>query len=116
MITNDHENSVEKLIHRVEDYCTTSFELFKLKAVKKLAEGISMVAAQVVTLVLGSLAVFVLSIGLALWVGELLGKLYYGFFAVGGFYAVVGILFYNFGSSWIKVPLSNTLNEHILKD
>ena len=116
MITTEHENSVEKLLHRVEDYCTTSFELFKLKSVRKVAGVIATVAAQLVTLIIATLAVLIVSIGVALWVGETLGKLYYGFFAVGGFYVLAAILFFSFGEASVKTPLANALNEHLLDD
>jgi hypothetical protein len=59
--------------------------------------------------------VFVMNIGIALWLGELLGKACYGFFIVAAFYLIAGILFHFFLYKWIRKPISNLIINQALK-
>jgi len=59
--------------------------------------------------------VFVTNIGASLWIGELLGKSYYGFFCVAGFYIVVIGFIYFFMRDWIKKSIGNSIVSEILK-
>jgi len=44
-----------------------------------------------------------------------MGNISYGFFMVGGFYAIVGLLMYVFRKQWIKSPVSNLIIDKIIK-
>jgi len=57
-----------------------------------------------------------INIGLALWIGEALGKSYYGFFVIALFYLFVAMLFYVFRKQWIKKPVSNFIIDRTLKE
>jgi hypothetical protein len=57
----------------------------------------------------------ILNIGVALWLGDLLGKSYYGFFAVSGFYAVLALFFFIFRDQMIKKPLNNSIINQVLE-
>ncbi len=110
----DKKNFIEPLLERVEEYGKTSFELFKLKALDKtVGVASTLVSHSVVGLVL-SMFFIILSIGIALWLGELLGKSYYGFFCVAGFYGIVGSVLYFFMFNWIKKHISNSMISQIL--
>jgi hypothetical protein len=43
-----------------------------------------------------------------------MGKYYYGFFAVAGFYAFLGIIFYAAREVLVKKPVANTIIEKAL--
>lgn len=105
----DQKPPMETLIQRAEEYGKASLELLKLKAIDRSANIASGIVANLVILLLLLLFFFILNIGIALWVGELLGKTFYGFFAVAGFYAVVGGLAYVFKNALIKTPVSNSI-------
>jgi hypothetical protein len=62
-----------------------------------------------------ALFIVILSIGFSLWIGELLGKTYYGFFTIGGFYVVLAILMHYFRHPWLKLPISNSVIKQLLK-
>jgi len=66
-------------------------------------------------IVIFSLFTLVFNIGIALYLGELLGKMYYGFFIVAAFYLIGGIVFHLFMHKWIKKPLSELINKQALK-
>src|ERR1035437_2223370 len=95
------------LFEKVGHYAQTTAELYKLKAVDKSADVLSTLTARLTIVVFIAMFFLMLSIGMALWIGEILWKSYYGFFVVAGFYALAGILFYAFRNTWIKEPIRN---------
>jgi hypothetical protein len=74
----------------------------------ELASGLALIG-------IASLVVVILSAGLALLIGYWTGKSFYGFFIIGGLYAVVGLVFFAFRNRWLKEPFSNMLIRKILK-
>jgi hypothetical protein len=56
-----------------------------------------------------------LNLGLAFWVGEILGKLYYGFFVVAAFYVFIGIIIHFFMYKWLKKIVCNYIIKQLLK-
>jgi hypothetical protein len=112
---DDNTTPIEKLFERAEDYSRTSIELFRLNAIDKSAEIISSIATKSAILLVVVSFVLFLNIGLALWIGEMLGKSYYGFFAVAGFYLLIAILSYLFRDIWIRYPVSNGIILQMMK-
>ena len=103
------------LMDRAEDFGETTVELFKLEAIDKSADVVSSLVSRLAVLLVVALLIIILSIGLALWAGELLGKSYYGFFAIGGAYILLAILLYSYRRSWLKKPVSNSIIRQMLK-
>ena len=111
----DKAMSLEVLLERAEEFSKTSIKLIKLKAIDKTAELISSLISWMVVITVVALFFMILNIGIALWIGELLGKSYYGFFIIAAFYAIVGIMFQLFSIQWIKKPISNSIVSQMLK-
>lgn len=108
-------NLIEELIEKTVEYGKSSLELAKLKALDKTSDVLSsLIAHSTVIVILLSFMLF-LNLGLALWIGKILGEIYYGFFAVAGFYCIVTILIYFFMLKWIKKCIGNTVIKHVLK-
>ena len=105
---------MESVIEKVEAYGKTSFEILKLKAVDKTADVVSTTLSYGVIIFIASMFTIVASFGVALWLGDLLGKTYYGLFCVAGFYAVLGVVLYIMKDTWIKKPVTNSIIEHSL--
>lgn len=89
------ENStklLESLLDKAKEYGITTFELAKLKAIDKAADVVSSVIP--VLIFIGMLATFLLflNLGISLWLGEILGKPFYGFLIVSGFYLLAGLV------------------------
>src|SRR3954465_15120096 len=99
----------KSLIERAEQYGKASFELYKLKIIDKLAEVVSSIMARLVVFIFMFLFFLIINIGIALWIGEMLNKSYYGFFVLSGFYAVLGIVIYTFRKQLIQTPVSNSI-------
>ena len=108
-------SATELLFERIEAYGKTTIELTKLKALKTLSNIVTSLVARVSVMVMFSLFVIVLNIGVALMLGEWLGKTYYGFFIVAGFYLVIGIVSHFFLHKWIKAPVSNLIIPNSLQ-
>ncbi len=104
---NNNDTSIESLFEKAEDCGKTTLELLKLKAIDKSADIISSFAMKMAFFVVAAMFIIIINIGLALWLGELLGKSYYGFFVVTGAYAFLAILLRSYINQWIKVPVSN---------
>ncbi len=103
------ENFMEPLIVRVEEYGNTSFELIKLKALNQTTKLLSTFVSRSIFILSLSMFLVVLTIGVSLWIGDLLGKSYYGFFCVAGFYAFIGVVLYFFLHNRIKRSISQTI-------
>jgi hypothetical protein len=99
--------SIQTLIEKAEEYSKTSVEIFKLKSVDKLAHVISSLLIRISLLIILSSCITLLNIGLSLWIGDLLGKTYYGFLVVAGVYAFIALLLNSYLNIYIKVPVSS---------
>ena len=107
---------LETLLEKTEAYVKTNVDLFKLKAIDKSAEVVSSLAAKLIMVIVGSLIVIIANIGLALWIGDVMGKSYYGFFMVAFFYLVVLIIIYAFSKTLIKDRVSDSMISQLLNE
>lgn len=107
--------SIETLFERAEDYTRTSAELVKLNAIDKSADVLSSLLSRLTVAIFAVMFVLLLNIGLSLWIGELIGKPYLGFFLVSSLYLVMSIILYSFKDPWIKIPISNFIITKLLK-
>jgi len=102
-------NEIEDLFHHAVDYSKTSFEIIKLKALDKGADVASSVIVRVIYLVIAAIGFIVLSVSISYWLGDILGKIYFGFLIVAGFWFVAGIFIYLFFNKRIKKLLRNSI-------
>jgi hypothetical protein len=105
----------ETLIERAENFGKTSIKLFKLKAIDKTSEVVSGLASWLVVVILISMFFMILNIGIALWIGEMLGKSWYGFFILAGFYALLAVIIHIFSNRWIRKPVRNSIISQLEK-
>jgi len=109
-------NKVESLLQNANDHLETRLKLFKWKVALKSADIISGNASRLVLLAFLSLFIFVLSIAIGLYLGDLLGKVYYGFFVLAGFYGLCIVVVYLFRNKWIETPVSNGIIQKMTND
>ncbi|HMI79897.1 MAG TPA: hypothetical protein VK484_13955 [Ferruginibacter sp.] len=110
----NQNSSVETLFEKAGDYLETKIELLKLQAVNTTSDVTSSIVSRFAMLLVITLITLILNVGIALWIGDMLGKMYYGFFLVSGFYIIVAALLYFFRSKWIKRPLHDRLIKKML--
>ena len=108
-------SSLESFLDKTQSYTKTTLELSKLKGLNATTNVITMVVARLCVLMATLLFFVVISIGIALWLGELLGKLYYGFFIIGAAYLIIGFILYFFLHKWINRPFSNLIISQALQ-
>lgn len=100
---------IESLIDRLKYYAETRIDLLRLKAIDKSSSFLALFISLLIIILFAFIAFILLNIGLALWIGDLLGEAYYGFFIVAGFYFVIGLVIFMFHDKWIKAPIANSL-------
>jgi hypothetical protein len=106
---------LEALLEKAAEYGKSSYELAKLKAIDKTSDVVSsFIPNYIVLIIIGSILLF-LNLGLALWLGEILGKIYYGFFIVAAFYIIIGVVIHFFLHKWIKQLVCNYFIKQIFK-
>jgi hypothetical protein len=108
-------STLENLFDKAKVYGETSIELFTLKSVCKSADISSSIAAKLAVASVVAFFLLLVNIGLAFWIGEELGKIYYGFFVVATFYLILAIFIFIFKNKWIKIPVSNFIITRMLK-
>jgi hypothetical protein len=111
----DNTTPIATLFERAEDYGKTTLNLLKLNAIDKSADVVSSLVSRLAVIMTVVFSVLIVSVGLSLWIGKLLGDPFYGFFIIGGFYAILAILLHVFRHQWLKDPVSNSIITQMLK-
>lgn len=109
-------NKVETLLQNANDHLETRLRLFKWKVALRSADIISNNASRLALLGLMVMFLLVLSIALGLYLGDVLGKNYYGFFVLAGFYGLCFLVLYLFKNKWIETPVSNGIIQKMTND
>ncbi len=99
------------LIEQVGDYSKTTLELTKLKTLYTSSHVATSLISRLSVIFMITLFALILNIGIALYLGELLGKNYYGFFIVSAFYLLVTLVLHFFLARWIKKPISDFITQ-----
>lgn len=111
----EQHSDIDNLLSDAGDFIHTRTNLWKLKAIESLSDVSGELVSGLGLIVIGSFVGIIFSIGLALLIGEWLGKSYYGFFAMGGFYLIIALIVYARRGQWLKATFSNMLIRKILK-
>ena len=110
----DNAKLIESLLERVAEYGKTSYELIKLKAVDKTTDVVSSFIPNVVAFVLIVSFMIFFNLGLAFWLGEIFGRIYFGFFVVAAFYGIIAIVLHFFMHNRLKRIISNYIIKKLL--
>jgi len=105
----------ETLYEKAEAYGKTTYELSKLKVLETTTVVVTSLVSRLSVILMLSMFALVFNIGIALLLGELIGKSYYGFFIVAAFYLIAGIILHFFLHKWIKKPLSDLIISQALQ-
>ncbi|MCC7028937.1 MAG: phage holin family protein [Chitinophagaceae bacterium] len=104
----------ENLLKQSQEYADTRIELFKLQSVDKLSDVVSSVLSRMVVILIAGLFIVLVSIALSLLIGDLLGKSYYGFFIIAGFYALIGLICSVYRHQLFKGPIAASMIKKML--
>ena len=105
---NQIKDKAEDIFDNTTEYLEARWNLGVLSASSKAADAISTIATTLVTAILGLIVLIFLSVGVALLIGEKLNSPSSGFFYVGLFYIVIGIVVYAIKDKYIKLPIINS--------
>jgi len=111
----DNAKLIESLLEKATEYGKASFELIKLKTLDKTSDVASSLIPHSLVFVLIAVFMLFLNIGLAFWLGEILGKIFFGFFVVAAFYGAIAIVLHFFMHKWLKKHVSNFIIKLLLK-
>ena len=106
---------VESLIDRVKSYVETRIDLLRLKAIDKSSSFLSLLISMIVVILVGFISIMMLSVGIALLLGDWLGKSYYGFFIVAVIYFITGLVLYSSREKWLKAPIANYMIKKLME-
>ena len=104
----EKDSLIETLFEKLEAYAKINLDLFRLKAINISADMVSSIASKLVVFVVIILIVISLNTGLAFWIGDMLGKTYYGFFIVAAFYVLVALVLH-FVPGIVKSPVNDSI-------
>jgi len=106
---------IVSLFEKATEFGKTSIELAKLKAIDKTSDVVSsFIPHSFVFVIISSFLVF-FNLGIAFWLGKMLGETYFGFFIVAAFYGIMGLVFHFFFHKWIKRLIYNSIIKKVLK-
>jgi uncharacterized membrane protein YidH (DUF202 family) len=106
--------AIGSLFESAGSYLETRIDLLKLKTVDKSSEVVSSLVSSLIILLIIAFGIFILNIGLSIWLGHVMGQMWYGFFAVGGFYTALAIVLTIFKSKWLKGPLNDIIVKKLI--
>jgi hypothetical protein len=108
------EQHFSRLIEKSEQYIKTTGELYKLKAIDKSAEVLASLTANLFVLISVTIFLLTLNIGIAFWLGTIIGEVYLGFFIVALFYLLLTLLIHLSKKYLIERPTKNIIINKML--
>jgi hypothetical protein len=111
----NNEKMIESLLEKAVEYVKTSSELAKLKTIDKTSDIVSSYIPHFLVLVLICIFLVFFNMGLAIYIGEIIGKIFYGFFVIAAFYLITGIFVHFFMHKWLKKKVGNYIIKQFLK-
>ncbi len=115
-IMENVKEEFEILYKQAQEYADTRLELLRLQSVDKLSDVVSSVLSRMIVVLFAAMFLVLLSIAAALLIGDLLGKAYYGFFIISGFYALIGLICFFFRHKFFKGPIHELMIKKILNE
>lgn len=108
-----NESITNPVLERIEAFGRSGLELLKLKSLALTADAGSTLVTRLLLAVVIMFFIIALNIAISLWLGELLGKNYYGFLIIAAFYALLAIIFY-FAFPVMKQRINNSIIKQTL--
>jgi hypothetical protein len=102
-------NKIEGLAERLKAYLNTRLSQVKLSAAEKTAKVSSVLIALLLAALVFFLFLTILSVGIALLIGEWLGSYWLGFMIMSGIILVLGGWGWLTRDRWLRIPIMNML-------
>jgi hypothetical protein len=108
--------SINDIADNIKEYVETRIEIIKLETADSGASAVSTMMSWLIIVVIGFVALLMLTIGAAIGIGYLADNFAIGFFAVTGFYLLVALLLYFNRTTWLRKPFINTIIKNLYDD
>jgi len=112
---DDNLKLLSALFDKAVEYCKTSYELVKLKALEAVTDVIASILTDILFYIIVAVFMIFVSMGVAFWLGEIMGKIFYGFFIVAAFYGVVVIVLHFLMRKTVNKGMGDYVVKKILK-
>lgn len=113
---NEFSEMLDGLKHQFTSYMNTCYEMYSLKAVRKISTGATSILIVAMIVLFTILLLVFVGIGLAIWLNERVANAYGGFLIVAGLYAILALLVYVFRKRWIRKTIQDGIIYEMLKD
>ena len=110
------EEKIETFYAKIENLVTTQQEIIKLKAYSKSADFATFLIMKTIMFVVVGISIIFLSIGISIWLGDILGNTYYGFFTMAGIYGLAAFIIKTILYLNVEFKIKNYFLFKILKD
>jgi cytochrome c biogenesis protein CcdA len=107
------EHPLVSMLNETRNYVETRIDLVQYKTIDKTSRVAGSLLSSIILVAAGFLVMLIIGFGLALLIGERLGKPYYGFFVIGGIFLIFALLLYGFRREWMKTPITNHIIRNI---
>lgn len=111
---DEQKEALKDLFDRVEDYTSTSIELYKLKLISKSSSLLSSIFINLLIIILALFFVSFINIALAFLIGKWMGSFGLGFLIVSSFYLLLACLVYIFKGNISENIIENQLLQNFL--
>lgn len=112
---DEQGNNSDTFIEKIQKYINTQLELIKLQSLETFSNLISLLVVRAAAIIMLLIFVFVLSIAGAFYLGEVLGKDYYGFLIIAGLYGIAALIIRYGLQGSARTQVANFIIREILK-
>jgi hypothetical protein len=106
---------LEDLMERTEAFVKSQLDVFRWQMTRHVTDVLSTLLAQIVRVVLGLMMIISFSCGVAIWIGDAMGGIHFGFLLMGAFYGLLILVFGRKGGRWIRRRIGNSILTEMLK-
>lgn len=109
----DTFEKIEELSVHVKKYVDNRIEYTKLNIAEKVSEIAGNLLSGALLTILLFLFILFSGISLAFYLGELVGKIYWGFLIVASIYLAIGFIVWLFKKPLLQIPIMNSILNQI---
>lgn len=112
----EEKQDLEQTVEHFRHYAEVKMKLAQLDVTEKISSMVSSFVSVAFFVLLGLFTLFIISIGMAMWIGQETGNTSMGFFILAGVYVVILFVLYALRNTLIKLPILNLLIKKIFSN
>ncbi len=112
----EREEEEPKFIDKIKEYVNLRIDLAVLSIAEKTSQLFANLVTDSIVIIFFLMAFLFGSIGLCLYLSDVLGNSYSGFLIVAGFYLLVSLIFYAIKDKYLEKPIINRVLKKFFKE